>query len=117
MTSSPNAPSQGTAISGFTCLFVNEITPGHEQEYLDKVKEHVLPMYRKHGVDLLGCWRGGIGVKSNAVVFLISYHTMDQYNSLYSDPEYIAMDADMGFKQLRSNLAWLLRPVDFSPIQ
>lgn len=105
------------AIAGFTCLFVNEVTPGREQEYLDKVEHHVLPLYCKHGVDLIGCWHGGIGVKSNSVIFLINYHSMERYNALYSDPEYIDMDATMGFRQMRSNVAWLLRPASFSPTQ
>jgi hypothetical protein len=104
-------------IHGCTMLWVNEVTPGREQEYIEKVRDRVLPMYRKHGVDLLGCWHGGIGPKTNNVIFLINYHTFEQYNALYSDPEYIAMDSEMGFSSMRSNQAWFLNPVEISPVK
>jgi len=106
-----------TTQHGFVTLWINDVKPERVFEYLEKVKEHVLPLYEKHGVRLLGCWRGGLGPKSNQVIFLIDYRDLDNFNALYSDPEYVAMDAKMGFMEMRSNMGWLLNPVDFSPIQ
>jgi hypothetical protein len=98
-------------------LWLNDVKPERVFEYLEKVEKHVLPLYQKHGVRLLGCWRGGFGVKSNQVIFLIDYGDLETYNALYSDPEYVKMDAEMEFMGMRANLGWLLNPVDFSPIK
>ncbi len=104
-------------IDGCVALFMNDVTPGRETEYIEKVEEHVLPLYRKHGVDLVGCFRVGIGARSNTMVFLINYHSFEQYNALYSDPEYVKMDKEMGFQEMRSLQSWLLDPVSFSAIK
>jgi hypothetical protein len=101
---------------GFTVLWINEVVPGRVQEYLELAKD-VLPFYPKYGVDLLGCWIGGIGAKSNQLFFLIDYHDMATMNRLYSDPEFVRMCDERGFQSMRSNTGWLLNPVDLSPIE
>jgi hypothetical protein len=102
---------------GFVCLWVNDVKADRVFEYLDKVEKYVIPLYEKHGVKLLGCWRGGFGPKSNEVIFLIDYGNMKTFNELYTDPEYVEMDDEMDFMGMRSNKGWLLNPVSFSPIK
>ena len=91
---------------GFTVLWINEVIPGRVEEYLEKAKD-VLPFYPRYGVDLLGCWVGGIGAKSNQFMFLIDYHDMETMNKLYSDPEFVRMCDERGFQSMRSNTGWL----------
>jgi hypothetical protein len=100
----------------FTILWINEVTPGKVQEYIEKSKES-LPFYERHGVDLLGCWIGGIGAKSNQIFFLFDYKDLDTYNRLYSDPEFIELHTRLDTQGMRSNTGWILNPIDMSPVE
>jgi hypothetical protein len=103
-------------VSGYTILWINEVTPGRVDEYLELSKE-ALEFYPKHGVRLLGCWVGTLGAKSNQVLFLIDYKDAATYNELYSDPEFVKLHVDLGAQAMRSNTGWLLNPVDLSPVE
>lgn len=103
-------------VKGYTILWINEVTPGKIDEYLE-LSKRALEFYPKHGVDLLGCWVGTLGAKSNQLLFLIDYHDVETFNALYSDPEFVELHVKSGAQAMRSNTGWLLNPIDMSPIE
>jgi uncharacterized protein (DUF1330 family) len=102
-------------IRGCVCMWINDVDLGRMDDYLHAVEHEVLPLYRKHGVDLIGAWRGSFGLPRNQVILLIDYHSLERYEALYSDPAYYEMDQRVGFSKMRKNTAWMLRPLRFSP--
>jgi hypothetical protein len=106
---------RAATIRGCICMWINDVEPGRMDEYLHAVEHEVLPLYRRHGVELVGAWRGGFGLGRHQVVLLVDYVDLDRYQALYSDPEYYEMDRRAGFSEMRTNTAWLLRPLSFSP--
>lgn len=102
-------------VNGHTILWINEVTPGRVEEYIELSRE-VMAFYPRYGVDLLGCWIGSLGAKSNQVMFLLDYKSQENYNALYSDPEFVELHSKSGAQEMRSNTGWLLNPVDLSPV-
>ena len=105
-------PSHG--IGGFTVLWINEVTPGCVNDYIEKTRK-TIAYYHQHGVRVLGCWVGALGAKSNQVLFLFDYGNIETYNRLYSDREFIAAHSSDNMQEMRSNTGWLLNPVDLTP--
>jgi hypothetical protein len=100
---------------GCICMWINDVDPTRMDDYMQAVEHDVLPLYRKHGVELVGAWRGGFGMPRHQVLLLVDYGSMERYEALYSDPEYYEMDSRVGFSEMRRNTAWMLRPLSFSP--
>jgi hypothetical protein len=99
--------------SGCTCMWINDVEPTRIDEYIHAIEHDVVPLYRKHGVDLVGAWRGGFGLGRHQVLLLVDYHDMGRYEALYGDPEYYEMDSRIGFNGMRKNTGWMLRPLGF----
>jgi uncharacterized protein (DUF1330 family) len=109
------APDRAATVRGWICLWINDVDPQRIDDYLHAVEHDVLPLYRKHGVELVGAWRGGFGLARHQVLLLVDYGSLERYEALYADPDYYAMDERVGFSAMRRNTAWLLRPLSFSP--
>ncbi len=112
----PEVPADRAAtIRGCVCMWINDVEPTRIEDYVRAVEHEVLPLYRKHGVELVGAWRGGFGLGRHQVLLLVDYGSLERYEALYSDPAYYEMDQRGGFSEMRRNTAWMLRPLAFAP--
>ena len=89
-------------------LRVYRVKEGELDEWLAEWRDHVLPLRRAHGFEVLGPWvvRG-----ENRFVWIIGHGDFEAANeAYYASPERRALDPDPA-RHLAETEAWLMDPV------
>jgi hypothetical protein len=93
-------------------LRVYEIQPGRVQQFADEWREHVVPLRRRLGFDVLAAWTAE---EDDTFAWLLGYegedfaHADDAY---YASPERAALEPDPARLVTRVVATPLVRPVE-----
>jgi hypothetical protein len=92
-------------------LRVYEIQPGRLQQFADEWRDHVLPLRRQFGFQVLGAWTGE---QDDTFAWLLG-HDADDFaradTAYYESPERAALDPDPARLVARAVLTPLVRPL------
>jgi len=76
-------------------LRLYSVAPGRMADLHARLRDHVPPLFERHGLSCIGRWTGASGPRSPLFVYLIahaSFATREaSWASLYSDPQWLAI--------------------------
>jgi hypothetical protein len=96
-------------------LYTADVQLGHGTEYNDMIEKEILPILKKHDVELIGAFRSGIGGPSNQSVLLMGYRDLAHLQAAHADPDLQKIQAEK-FSQIRVLNSRVLIPTSFSPL-
>ena len=87
--------------------------------------EAILPLFREHGIELVGAWEVAVGVDLPAYMYLVRWPDLSRretaWKAFYADKRWLEIRKQMAEKVgedlLRSHDVMLLRSTDYSPLQ
>jgi len=89
----------------------------------DRFRVHVIRLFQKHGIELVGAWETEIGDLQN-FVYIIKYNDFadreSKWNAFNSDAEWTKIKADTQKKHgqiVWKNHSSLLKPMEYSPLK
>ncbi|HWE64159.1 MAG TPA: NIPSNAP family protein [Chloroflexota bacterium] len=103
-------------------LRIYDVVPGRMADLHARFTTLTLPLFRKHGIEVVGFWEDIVGV-SNRLTYLVTYEDMAHrdraWTAFTSDPEWIegrARSEENGPLVARVTNT-LMRPTPYSPLR
>lgn len=99
----------------YTCV------PGRMPEAIARFPEHALPLWEKHGIELVGFWTVVVGT-SNQLIYMLRWRSLAErgarWATFQNDPAWIEARAqtEANGALVASVTNQLLEPTDFSPV-
>jgi len=62
-----------------------EAAPGKLQALHDLMAKHALPLFRKHGMRVVGVWEPVAGEYTNVLTYMLAYESLDQRERQWAD--------------------------------
>ena len=102
---------------------IYKIMPGRMPDILQRFTDHAVPLFEKHGIQLIGFWQTTIGLSSNELYYIIAFddlaHRQRAWGAFMCDPEWIEAKAESEkHGPLVADVTnMILTPTVFSPLQ
>lgn len=96
-------------------FYTADVQLGHEAEYSDIIEKEILPILKKHGVELVGAFRSSIGGPSNQFILMMGYTDLAHLQAAHADPDLQKIQAEK-FSKIRVLNSRVLIPESFSPL-
>ena len=102
---------------------IYKIMPGRVPDILDRFTDHALPLFEKHGMELVGFWQTVIGPSNHELTYLLAFedanHRDRAWAAFMADPAWIKAKAESEANGvLVAEVAnRMLAPTPFSPLQ
>jgi hypothetical protein len=102
---------------------IYKIVPGRMPDILRRFTDHATPLFRKHGIELIGFWQTTIGPSSHELVYIIAFdslgHREKAWGDFMADPAWQTAKAESEKDgMLVADVAnRILTPTDFSPLK
>ena len=97
-------------------LYTADVQLGHTAEYNEIVEKEILPLLKKHGVELIGAFGNSLGGPSNQVILLMAYTDLAHLQATHADPDLKKIQAEK-FSKIRVLHSRILSPTSFSPLR
>lgn len=86
-------------------LRIYTVVPGRLLDTVDRFRDHVVPLFDRHGIDNRGRWIATAGPKGPCFVYLLAYRSLEkraeQWACFGNDPDWIAVrDRTAGREEL-----------------
>ena len=107
---------QGENNSKVYQLIVSTVELGHMAEYSAIIEKEILPMLKKHDVELVGAFNSGVGGASNELTLILGYKDYAHIQQVFQDAclQKIQREKFASIRVLRSKL---LIPTAYSPLK
>ena len=96
-------------------LYTADVQPGHGAEYASIVEKDILPIFKKHDIELIGAFNSAIGGSSNQMVLLVGYKDFAHLQTAHGDPDLKKIQSEK-FESIRVLHSRVLIPTSFSPL-
>lgn len=102
---------------------IYKIMPGRLPDIMARFTDHAVPLFEKHGLQLVGFWQTVVGPSSHEVTYLLAFDDLNQreraWDAFINDPDWIkAKAASEQNGALVADVAnRILKPAAFSPLK
>lgn len=102
---------------------VYKIMPGRIPDIMQRFTDHAIPLFKKHGMKLIGFWQPVIGPSNHELYYILAFddleHRQRAWAAFVSDPTWIQAKAESEKSgPLVADVAnRILKPTPFSPLQ
>ena len=83
----------------------------------ERFDKHIIPVFKQHGIGILGFWTNDIG-RSNQLIYILSYDSMadreQKFSAAIADPKVQSILADRPTPTIRV-VSTFMKPTDYSP--
>ena len=103
-------------------LRIYEVVPGKLEAMKARFVNHAIPLWKKHGIKLVGFWEPLVGT-SNQLVYILEFHDMGHrekvWQAFMDDPEWrkARQETEKDGPLVARVINSFLRPTLFSPLQ
>ncbi len=96
-------------------LYTSDVQPGQGAAYAEIIEKEILPILKKHDVELIGAFTSGLGGSSNQMIFLMGCKDLAHIQTAHADPDLRKVQTEK-FASMRVLHSRVLIPTSFSPL-
>jgi hypothetical protein len=102
---------------------VYEIIPGKKRNLNERFAKHVVGLFQKHGMSVVGFWESVIGGRTNTLYYMLAFKNLEHLETAWrdfqADPEWqqVASDSEKDGPIVAGIRNMVLKPTYYSPMQ